>query len=187
MPDFNNDDTQDDLDSEADEDTGDAGDSGDQEKPDGPADKRIRDLQSKADAAEARANKLQKQLEGLNPGEGTPKGSNEDPERAALMAELRETSLDAVFAEFSELRDYGIDRSLIEGANRAQMRENANSLVALIKSVETKARNKTLREHGIKAEPAGGTRSTPKSYETMSDEDFEKEIARGRHGGASLW
>lgn len=150
-------------------------------------DKRISDLQSKADKAEARANKAEAALaKSLKPGESAGSGKN-DPEQAALMTELREASLDAVFGEFSELRDYAIDRALIEGSTRAEMREAATSLVGLIKSVETKARNKALREHGIKAEPAGATRQTPKNFSEMSNEDFEKEIARAKSGGMPIW
>lgn len=150
------------------------------------ADKRISDLQSKYDKAEARANKAESALQKLNAGDGTDAGSN-DPERKALLEELREASLDSVFGEFAELKEYGIDRALIEGRSRAEMRESATALVGLVKSVATKERNRVLREHGIKAEPAGATRSAPKNYAEMSDEDIEKEIARARSGGPSLW
>ena len=191
MPDLDTDD-QLDVDSDvedtdgADEETdeaGAAGDEGSESDNDSPADKRIRDLQSKADKAEARANRLEKLLaKAAGSGEGNASGSK-DPERDALMTELREASLDAVFGEFPELTTYGIDRSLIEGRTRAEMREAATSLVGLIKSVETKARNKALRDAGVKADPTGATRQPPKNYATMSDEDFEKEIARARGGG----
>lgn len=140
-------------------------------KPDDKSDKRISDLQSKADAAEARANKAEKALTALNKGTGS--GSN-DPAQAALMQELREASLDAVFGDHPELKKYGINRSLVEGSTRAEMREAAASLVGLIKSVETKARNAVLAEHGIKAEPAGATREKPQDYGSMKDEDFLK-------------
>lgn len=182
----------DDLDLDLDE-SEDSEESGEQslesEKPKGDevADKRIRDLQSKADKAEARANQLEKLLaKAADPGEGDAKGSN-DPDRQALLQELRDASLDAVFGEFAELKDYGIDRSLIEGKTRAEMRESAAQLVGLIKGVETKVRNRILREHGIKAEPAGTTRSAPKNWSDMSREEFEKEMERVKAGGTSLW
>jgi len=154
----------------------------------GSGDKRIRDLQSRADAAEARANKAEQALQkALSRGEDKGSGPK-DPEREALLSELREASLDAVFGENPELKAYGIDRSLIEGRTRAEMRESASALVTLIKAVETKAKNKALAEHGIKPEPAGSSRSQPKNYAEMSDEDIEKEIARSRSGGVqSLW
>lgn len=168
-------------------DGGDAGADGAEGEPDKPVvDKRISDLQSERDKATARANKAEKLLEKLNAGEGADSGSN-DPERTALLAELRETSLDAVYGEYSELKDYGIDRALIEGRTRAEMRESATALVGLIKSVATKARNKALQEAGVKADPTGATRQPPKNYGAMSEEDFEKEIARARSGGAPIW
>lgn len=150
-------------------------------------DKRISDLQSLLDKEKTRANKLEKLVgKPAGPDGGNPPGGN-DPERAALLQELREASLDAVYGEFAELKDYSIDRSLIEGRNRAEMRESAAQLVGLVKSVETKARNKALREHGIKAEPAGSTRTPPKDYTNMSSEDFEKELTRVKSGGVSNW
>lgn len=146
-------------------------DSANDQKPDPKVDKRIKDLQSKADAAEARANKAEKALAAL--GKGDKAGSN-DPAQAALMQELREASLDAVFGEFADLKKYGIDRSLIEGSTRAEMRESATAIVGLVKAIATKVRNETLSEHGLKAEPAGATRKPPVDYASMSDEEFAK-------------
>lgn len=184
-------DGQDTGDDDADDDGADDadGDDGDSDpKADPKVDKRISDLQSKADKAEARANKLEAQLQkALGGSDKGGEQESKDPERAALMQELREASLDAVWGEFPELKTYGIDRALVTGATRAEMRESATGLVALINSVATKAKNQTLREHGIKAEPAGATRQPPKDYRSMKPEDFEKEIARAKGGGDSLW
>lgn len=142
-------------------------------------DKRVRDLQSKADAETARANKAEAALKALKQGESGNGGN--DPATQALMTELREASLDAVFGEFPELRDYGIDRSLIEGTTRSELRGNAASLVGLIKKVETKARNKVLAENGIAA-PTSGTRvQKPVDYASMSDEDFKKLLDNPRY------
>jgi hypothetical protein len=168
-------------------DTGD-GDAGDKDgKPEGDGtdgeDKRLKDLQSKADKAEARANKAEAALaKSLKSGEGE---GSKDPERAALLEELREASLDAVYGEFEQLREYGIDRALIEGQTRAEMRESATSLVGLIKSVATKARNKALKEAGVTAEPAGSTRTPPKDFGSMSAEEFEQ--FRAERKGSDLW
>jgi hypothetical protein len=40
--------------------------------------------------------------------------------------------------------------------------------------VETKARNKALADAGVKADPAGSTRSKPVDYASMSEEAFLK-------------
>ena len=134
--------------------------------------KRISDLQSKADAQEARANKAEKLLAAAL-GKGKSPEAN-DPGTEALLQELREASLDAVYGDYPDLKKYGIERSFIEGSTRAEMRESATSIVGLIKAVATKARNETLEQHGLKAEPTGQTRKPPVDYSTMKDEDFEK-------------
>lgn len=136
------------------------------------SEKRIRDLQSKADAAEARANKAEAALKAASANKGT--AGQVDPATQALMLEVREASLDAIFGEFPQLKQYGIDRSLIEGSTRAELRANANSLVGLIKSVSTKVRNETLAEHGLVAPASGSARKPPVDYGSMSDEDFLK-------------
>jgi len=156
----------------------------------------IRGLQSEKDKETARANKAEKALkaalaalgQGEAPeGDGEPSDGKPDPERAALMAEIREAGLDAVYAENPLLKTYGIERELVQGANRAEMRESAAALVALIKSIETKAKNVALAEHGITPEPGPTTRKPPKSYDAMTPEEFEREIARAKGGGTSLW
>jgi hypothetical protein len=67
------------------------------------------------------------------------------------------------------------------------MREAATQLVGLIKGVETKTRNRILKEHGIVAESAGATRTAPKNYTEMSAEEIEKEITRAKSGGGAIW
>jgi hypothetical protein len=133
-------------------------------------DKRISDLQSKADAETARANKAEAALKARL----ANKDNVADPAAQAMMQELREASLDAIYGENPVLKQYGIERSLIEGSTRAELRESASSVVALIKSVSTRVRNETLTEHGLKAEPAGSTREQPRDYASMKDEDFLK-------------
>jgi hypothetical protein len=178
----------------------DLGDEGGTEEPDGDKppegdskppkktgeDKRISDLQSIADRETARANKAEAALKALNAG-GSPASGSNDPERKALLEELREAGLDAVYGEFAELKDFGIDRALIGGTTRAEMRESATSLVGLIKGVATKARNAALREAGVSPAPVGGNASKPKDYAGMSDEEIEQEINRAKSGGAPVW
>lgn len=138
---------------------------------DAKAQKRIKDFQSKADAAEARANKAEKALKAASAGKP---GDGGDPNTKALMQEVREASLDAIFAEYPQLKQYGIDRGLIEGDTRGELRESASNVVALIKSVTNKVRNETLAEHGLTAPATGSTRKPPANYGTMSEDDFKK-------------
>ncbi len=133
--------------------------------------KRVKDFQSKADAAEARANKAEALLKAERAGKGGEAG---DPATQALMQELREASLDAIYGENPLLKQYGIERSLIEGSTRGEMRQSADAVVGLIKSVSTKVRNETLAEHGISAPATGSTRTPPVDYGSMSDADFDK-------------
>lgn len=161
-----------------------AGDGGRKPQSDPKVDKRISDLQSQLDKERAERNKLEKALKGSGSGES---GKGEDPELAATRQELREASLDAILGEFPELKEFGIDRALIEGKTRAEMRESATSLVGLIKSVSTKARNKALADAGVQADPAGATRGKPKDFNAMSTEDFEREISLAKSGGSPIW
>lgn len=133
--------------------------------------KRIDDLIAARDKEIARANKAEQALKASD--KGTAEGSP-DPAQQALLQELREASLDAVYGEYPELKKFGIDRSLIEGSTRAQMRESATSIVALVKGVATAVRNEVLAEHGINAEASGATRQPPKDFAAMSDEEFRK-------------
>lgn len=136
------------------------------------SEKRIRDLQSKADAAEARANKAEAALRAGSADKG--EGVRGDPATQALMSELREASLDAIYGEYPVLKQYGVERSLIEGGTRTEMREAATSVSNFIKTLSTKVRNEVLSEHGLKAEPAGSTRKAPVDYASMTDEAFTK-------------
>jgi len=135
-------------------------------------DKRIRDLQSKADAAEARANKAESALKKSSVADKGTAGP--DVATQALMSDLREASLDAIYGENPLLKQYNIDRSFIEGSTRAEIRENAASVVGLIKSVSTKVRNETLAENGLSAPAAGSARKPPVDYGSMQDEEFLK-------------
>ncbi len=148
------------------------------------SDKRVRELQSARDKETARANRLEKELAKLQTRDEGSTGTT-DPVRQAELEEIRQDRLDSLLAteEFQPLKSYGIDPALITGTSRAEMRESAQELVGFIKSIETKVRNKTLREAGITPSPTSGTREPRKDYSKMSDEDFEKELNRALSGG----
>lgn len=152
---------------------GDAGDTGAPAA--GDLDKRIRDLQSRADAEAARANKAEAALRAKK---AAGEGAGDDPRYSAVLDQLREANLDAVYSEMTELREFGIDRTLVEGSTRAEMRDSASQLVALIGQVATKVRNKVLAENGLEA--AAQTSQPPKKvdYSTMSKEDFDALVKR---------
>lgn len=146
------------------------------EKPD----KRINDLTSARDKETARANAAEKALAAIR---GKGKEGSNDPQVTALMQELRDASLDAVFSAQPKLSEYGIDRALIEGSTRSELRASADQLVALIEQVETKATNRALAKHGIDAAPVGSRREKPLDIANMPKDEFEKLIARAKQGG----
>lgn len=144
-------------------------------------DKRLRDLQSKADKATAEANKLRKELEKLQ-----TKGKDEGKEAGDVPPELRQWLTaaqdrvrDQLYGQDPRFKEYGIDPSLITGSTPAEMRTSAAQLKKFVDRVETKVRNRALREHGFDPEPQtsipAGKR---KSYATMTAEEFEAEVQR---------
>lgn len=139
--------------------------------------KQIADLISSRDKEIARANRAEAALKLASAGK-PPVGG--DPGDAVLRQEVREASLDAVFAANPKLLDFGIDRELVEGATRAEMRESAAKLVALVEQIETKARNETLATHGLSPEPLSTTRGKAVDYSSMSKEEFEKAIEQAK-------
>lgn len=141
----------------------------------GDSDKRIRDLQARADAEAARANKAEAALRAKK---AAGEGAGDDPRYSAVLDQLREANLDAVYSEMNELREFGIDRNLVEGATRAEMRDSATQLVALIGQVATKVRNKVLAENGIEAAAVPSQSPKKVDYSTMSKEDFDALVKR---------
>lgn len=147
-------------------------------------DKRVRDLQSKADAAEARANKAEAALKAAKE-QGERGGDSADPRYAAVMDQLREANLDAVYGEIPELRQFDIDRSLIEGTTRNEMRDSARNLAALIGSVRTKARNEVLAENGLSADAPSATPAKRADFASMDSKEFDELVRRAMRGGGS--
>lgn len=149
------------------------GDESSDDEPTAKTDKRVADLMSQRDKETARANQAEKALRKALADKGDGAGTD-DPALQGVMQELREASLDALWGEYPELKKYNIDRSLIDGTTRAEMRDSASRIVKLVKGVATKSRNEALAEAGVSPEPSGNTRQPPVDYATMKDEDFEK-------------
>jgi seryl-tRNA synthetase len=145
--------------------------------------KRIRDLQSKADKAEAERNKLKKQLDEMV---AAAKEKDEDevpPQvREWLLAAKKRTS-GTLYESDSRFKEYGLDPAFISGSTPAEMQERAEALSKLVTQIEGEARNKVLTEHGFSPEPATSERSEPKNYRTMSSEEFNKEVEKALGSG----
>lgn len=171
---------------DADGDQGDSGSGSDDSAPpaDSPApkdeSKRIKDLMSKWQAAEARANRLQAQLAGAGAGQGDqggePQGGDDAAGDASEFVEFaRENTRTMLFASDPRLADYGLTAEDIAGTTLAEMRASMTKHLKLIGGIEGKARNKILAEAGLDPDVATGasTEQAP-SFSTMSDADFAK-------------
>lgn len=153
----------------------------DEGTPDPKDSKRIDDLMSKWQKAEAENAKLKAQLaagtaqaDGANGGEGSAEPSNE------FIEFQRELVRKGIFESDPRLATYGLDATAIAGTTVAEMQASLDRQRKLIDSVETKARQKALREHGIAPDAGSGSggAAKPVDYASMSAEDFEKAVAK---------
>lgn len=148
--------------------------------PDPKLQKRINDLTSKWQAAEAKANALEAEKKAAGPGGVTPtapKPAEQSAEAQAWFELAKENAIDAIYASDPRFKAYGIEKAQLAGRTPAEVQANADKLRKVIAGVESKVRNATLKEHGFAPELGGETRGTPKDYATMSTEEFEKVVA----------
>lgn len=152
---------------------------------DGTSEARINDLMSKWQTEEARANRLQAALDAAKPKDAGAKddGGQVDPKQAELdeyVSLARESYRQSLYEREPRLREYGLEPTAISGANAAEMQKSFEAHRKLLDTVESKARNAVLREHGLSPELGGGAASQPVDYSSMSKDDFEKAVARVR-------
>lgn len=182
---LNNDDLEDVLNDDI-EDDGDDDSQSDDSGPDSgsdddPKDKRIKDLMSKWQAETARANAAEAKLTKAPAADGASGAGGGDTTDAQQWIELiREQARDQVFGTDPRFAAYGIDRSSIDGSTPAEMRDAARRLSELIDKMETSVQNKVLKKHGLKPEVGSAPPPRNKSFASMSDEEFEKEIRRAK-------
>jgi len=135
-----------------------------------PKDKRINDLMSRAQKAEAEAAKLRNQL-------AKGKDSAGDDKESDFEAYMRESVRRTIFAE-SGLSVFGLEPNVIEGATVAEMQASAKRQKDLIEKMRTTVRGEVLTEHGLSPDAAGGVPDKPIDYAGMSDEEFQKVVDR---------
>lgn len=147
--------------------------------PDGTADpstKRINDLMSRAQKAEAENARLKKQL-GLQDGrrksgdDGATPAADEQPDE--FQEYLREAARRDIFRD-SGLADFGLDVSVISGATLREMKESADRWKTVATSLASKARQDAFVEAGVSPEAGGGQAPEGKSFASMSDKEFEE-------------
>ncbi len=163
-----------DSDSDADQDPG-------QPAVDANKDKRISDLTSMWQKAEARAKALEAKTSKKD-ADGAKSGSANSGEGQQWIQFAQTQARDQIFASDPRFAELGLDRSSIAGTTPAEMQESGKRLMDLLDTIETTLTTSILKKHGLSPEvkgaaPAGGKR---KGYDEMSDEDFEKELARAK-------
>lgn len=146
-------------------------------------DDRVRTLQSRADKAEAEANKLRKQLESLQ-GKTAKESEPALPAQVADWVSAAEERLrDQLYAEDPRLKEYGISADRIRGGTPAEMRASAAELSKSIDTMEQAIRNKVQLEHGIAPPPSAGPPDKRVSFDKMSSEEFNAYVEKALRGG----
>lgn len=147
-------------------------------------DKRVRDLQSKADKATAEANKLRKELEALKakPKDAGKEAGDVPPELRQWLNAAQDRVRDQLYGADPRFKEYGIDPALITGGTPEEMKATAAQLKKFVDRVETKVRNKALRDAGFDPEPVASTPQTRRNYAEMDPKDFEEVVRRALSG-----
>lgn len=151
--------------------------------------KRINDLMSRAQKAEARAEKAEKTLKAAGSKSSDADAGNAappaviPPEIAQWLETAKDAARERIYNADTRFAKYGLDLALVDGEKPDEMRSAASRLSATIDVIESKVRNEVLVEHGLTPAAAGGS-TAPKMGDiaTMSDEEFEKLVRRGSQG-----
>lgn len=146
-------------------------------------DKRISDLQSKADKQEARANKAESALKRLQEAmkepdaeEGKPPAGNPVAD-AATLAILDMAKMFAV-QQHPRLAEFGLSAADLTGSTPSEVAQSAAALVTRFEKIETQVKNKVLAENGFAPEIDAGAPAPTKAkdFSKMSSEDFKKTL-----------
>lgn len=137
--------------------------------------KRVNDLMSKWQKAEARNKKLEQRLAALEAKGSTDTGV--DPQQWVQV--MRQTARDQIYSSEPRLARYGIEPEAIEGDTPASMQASLTNLRNLIDRIETDASNRTLKKAGLTASAKGSAAQRGPEIPD-SDEDFEKLVAQAK-------
>lgn len=149
------------------------------------SEKRIRDLQAKADAAEAKANKLQKMLDAAMQGAGAedskpkPGGRQMAPGESLAIEFMKES----VFQTTPKMAEAGFTAADLSGSTPSEIRASAAELVRRYEENETRIRNKVLAEHGLAPEIVNNTPAPKvKNYFDLPKKDFDELLEKALQG-----
>ena len=141
-------------------------------------DDRVRTLQSRADKAEAEANKLRKQLESFQGQTASGSEPAVPPQVAEWVTAAEERLRDQLYAEDPRLKEYGISADRITGDSPAAMRASAKELSKSVDTMESAIRNKVQVEHGIAPPPSAGPPDKKVNFDSMSSEEFNAYVEK---------
>lgn len=172
-----------DLDEDLDADTDDSGSDNsappDDKDPKDNSEKRINDLMSRAQKAEARAKKAEDALAAKAPASGSNQGDDkaDSGNRPGddFVDFARENARTTLFNSEPRFAAYGLKAEAISGTTVKEMRASFEAQKKLIDGIESAARQKVLREHGLDPEVSTGSASEKSpDFASMSQEEFEK-------------
>ncbi len=141
--------------------------------------KRINDLMSKWQAAEARAKKAEDALNKKGDAGGAEAGGG-NTELQQYIELFREQAREQAYRSDPRLAEYGIEVSSITGSTPSEMAESVKRAGALIDQMAQRIRDDVLKKHGLSPEVTSKPTGGRKSFDQMSDEEFEKELARAK-------
>jgi hypothetical protein len=149
---------------------------------------RINGLMSKWQKAEARAEKLEKRLAALEkPTRGTEAPKTRSTARVpddvkVWLDTAKEAAQARIYEQDPRFKEYGIDRSQIQGRTPQEMVDAASRYTKMIDGIESRMRNTLMAEYGIEAAATGVNAGKAVDFNSMSKEEFEKWVERGRTG-----
>lgn len=148
------------------------------------SDKRISDLQSKADKETARANKAEARLKAiLAASEDKDARGSDSPVAGDASSAIVDMARMFAVQQNPKLAEYGLTAADLSGSTPSEIARSAVELVARFEKIETRVKNKVLAENGLAPEIVGDKAPGPsRDYSTMSSEDFKKVMEAAMRG-----
>lgn len=144
--------------------------------------KRISDLMSNWQKAEARATKAETALAARDGGAAAQGDDQQGDATNARISEYEEfaraNARSTLFGSDPQLAEAGLVVDDIAGSTLAEMRASMQKHQQVIGGIEGRLRNKILSEHGLDPEVATGQGTEkPVSFSTMTDKQFNDYLA----------
>jgi hypothetical protein len=136
--------------------------------------------QSKADKAEARANKAEREIDALRRAQSVESGAGEAISRTSANGEdpwlsaSKDNFRNDLFGSDGRLASLGFSPDLIQGSTPAEMRKSLVSLQGTVDRMQSGIRNQVLIENGLEPVPGSGERATGINFKTMPQDEFNK-------------